>query len=68
MVRTGSGSFGIEDNAFYRNKRDWSIGVSADVIGFTIGASYVKASHIYSDPLGKGRFLLSLSRSFSTSF
>ena len=65
---TVSGSFGIEDNAFYRNKRDWSIGVSADVIGFTIGASYVKASHIFGDPLGRGRFLLSLSRSFSTNF
>ena len=65
---TVTGSFGLEDNAFYSNKRDWSIGVSADVAGFTIGASYVKASHIFSDPLGKGRFLLSLSRSFSTSF
>ena len=65
---TVSGSFGIEDNAFYRNKRDWSIGVSADVIGFTIGASYVEASHSGGDPLGRGRFLLSLSRSFSTNF
>lgn len=65
---TVSGSFGIEDNAFYSKKRDWSLGVSADVAGFTIGASYVKATRINSDPLGKGRFLLSLSRSFSTSF
>lgn len=65
---TVAGSIGLEDNAFYSNKRDWSLGVSADVAGFTVGASYVKASHAYSDPLGKGRFLLSLSRSFSTSF
>lgn len=65
---TVSGSFGIEDNAFFQNKRDWSIGVSADVVGFTVGASYVKAGHIGAEPLGKGRFLLSLTRSFSTSF
>ena len=63
-----TGSLGLEDNVFYSNKRDWSVGVSADVAGFTIGGSYVKASHINSDPLGKGRFLLSVSRSFSSSF
>ena len=65
---TVSGSFGIEDNAFFNNKRDWSVGVSADVVGFTVGASYVKAGNIGGDRLGKGRFLLSLARSFSTSF
>ena len=65
---TVSGSFGIEDNAFFKNKRDWSIGVSADVVGFTVGASYVKAGNVGGEPLGKGRFLLSLSRSFSTNF
>lgn len=63
-----NGSFGIEDNAFYHNKRDYSIGMSADVIGFTVGANYVKASHTDHDPLGKGRIVLSLSKSFETSF
>ena len=63
-----NGSFGIEDNAFYKNKRDYSIGVAADIAGFTVGANYVKASHIDHDPLGKGRIVLSLSRSFETSF
>ena len=65
---TVSGSFGIEDNAFFDSKRDWSIGVSGDVIGFTVGASYVKASHIGGEPLGRGRFLLSLSKSFTSNF
>lgn len=65
---TVSGSVGLEDNAFYSNKRDWSVGVSADVAGFTIGGSYVKATRINRDPLGRGRFLLSVSRSFSSSF
>ena len=59
---------GVTDYAFIKNKRDWSIGVSADVVGFTVGANYVKAGHIGAEPLGKGRFLLSLTRSFSTSF
>ena len=65
---TINGSFGIEDNAFYRNKRDYSIGVAADVVGFTVGANYVKASHTGGDPLGHGRFVLTLAKSFETSF
>ena len=32
------------------------------------GASYVEAEHIGAEPLGKGRFLLSPTRSFSNSF
>ena len=63
-----NGSFGIEDNGFYRNKRDWSLGMAAELIGFTVGANYVKASHTGGDPLGRGRFVLSLSKSFETSF
>ena len=63
-----NGSYGIEDNAFYGNKHDYSIGLSADVIGFSIGANYVKATHTDNDPLGKGRIVLSISRSFETSF
>ena len=63
-----NGSFGIEDNAFYHNKRDYSVGVAAAFSGFTVGANYVKASHIDGDPLGKGRFVLTLSKSFENSF
>ncbi len=65
---TLTGSFGLEDNAFYDNKRDYSLGVSAAVAGFTVGGAYIKAGHTGGDPLGKGRFVLSVSRTFSTDF
>ena len=55
---------GVTDYRFRGIKRDWSIGVSADVVGFTVGANYVEAGHIGAEPLGKGRFLLSPTRSF----
>ena len=63
-----NGSFGIEDNAFYHNKRDYSIGAAADFSGFTVGANYVKASHTDGDPLGRGRVVLSISKAFENSF
>lgn len=66
---TLTGSFGIEDNAFYDNKKDWSLGVNADVgSGFTIGAAYVDTSHSGGDPLGKAGVVLSISKAFTTSF
>ena len=65
---TLNGSIGLEDNAFYNDKLDYSIGAAIDVVGFTIGANYVKASHTGGDPLGRGRFVLSLIKSFETSF
>ena len=34
-------SIGFEDGAFGDEKLDWSLGMSADVAGFTLGASYV---------------------------
>lgn len=34
-------SLGFEDGAFGDNKVDWSLGLSADVSGFTLGAAYV---------------------------
>ena len=45
---------GVTDYRFRGIKRDWSIGVSADVVGFTVGANYVEAGHIGS--LDGGRF------------
>ena len=63
-----TGSFGIEDNGFYDNKHDYSIGVSGEVIGFTVAAAYIRADHTGGDPNGKGRVVLSLSRSFETNF
>ena len=66
---TLTGSFGIEDNAFYDNKRDWSIGLNADVgHGFTVGAAYVDTARTGGDPLGKPTVVLTLSKSFTTSF
>lgn len=66
---TLTGSFGIEDNAFYDKKRDWSIGVNADVgSGFTLGAAYVDTGRTGGDPLGKPTVVFSLSKAFTTSF
>ena len=63
---TLTGSIGLEDNAFYSNKRDYSVGISAVVAGFTVGGAYVKAGHTGGDPNGKGRLVFSISRTFST--
>lgn len=57
-------SYGIEDNAFYDNKRDWTLGVSAEVLGFSLGAAYVGTSHTDGDPLGDDGVVLSVSRAF----
>ncbi len=38
---TFNSSLGLEDGAFGDNKLDWSLGVTASVAGFTLGASYV---------------------------
>lgn len=63
-----TGSFGIEDNGFYDNKKDYSIGVSADVLGFTLGLSYVDTARTGGDPLGSATALLSISKTFGTKF
>ncbi|MEO7634488.1 MAG: TorF family putative porin [Sphingomicrobium sp.] len=57
-------SYGIEDNAFYRHKRDWSLGVSGEVLGFSLGAAYVDTAHTGGDPLGKAGVVVSISRAF----
>lgn len=38
---TLTASVGYEDGAFGNEKIDWSLGVTANVVGFTLGASYV---------------------------
>lgn len=63
-----TGSFGIEDNGFYDNKKDWSVGVNAVVEGFTIGLSYIDTSNTGGDRLGKPTALLSISKTFGTKF
>jgi uncharacterized protein (TIGR02001 family) len=62
---TLTGSFGIENGAFgNHNKLDWSIGVTAAVKGFTLGASYIDTSHTGRNPLGSPTAVLSISRTF----
>lgn len=65
---TATASFGIEDNGFYSNKRDWSVGLAADVAGFSVGAAWVDTGHVNGDPLGKGRAVFSISRTFDLNF
>jgi uncharacterized protein (TIGR02001 family) len=65
---TLTGSFGIEDNAFYDKKRDWSVGIAADVEGFNVGLAYVDTSRTGGDPLGKRGLVFSLSKAFTFGF
>jgi uncharacterized protein (TIGR02001 family) len=61
---TLNASVGYEDGAFGDKKKDWSLGVSAEVKGFTLGLSYIDTAHTNSDPLGKATAVFSLSRTF----
>lgn len=62
---TLTGSFGIEDGAFGAdNKNDWSVGISADIKGFTVGASYVDTSRTGGNPLGSAAAVFSISKTF----
>ena len=40
-----TGSFGFEDGAFGDNKKDWSLGVSAEFGKLTVGVAYVDTAH-----------------------
>lgn len=60
-----TGSFGFEDGAFGDNKKDWSLGVTADVGGFTLGASYVDTAHASAfGRIAKAGAVFSISRTF----
>ena len=59
-----TGSFGIEDGAFADKRRDWSLGLYADVAGFEAGASYIDAAHHGGDPLADPTVVVSLRKSF----
>jgi uncharacterized protein (TIGR02001 family) len=65
---TLTASFGIEDNAFYDKKRDWSLGISADVEGFAVGLAYVDTARTGGDPLGGRGLVFSLSKAFTAGF
>lgn len=59
---TLAGSVGYEDGAFGDKKKDWSLGVTADVAGFTIGASYIDTKR--GGPLGDATAVFSISKDF----
>lgn len=40
-----NGSFGFENGAFGDNKKDWSLGVSAELGKLTVGVAYVDTAH-----------------------
>jgi uncharacterized protein (TIGR02001 family) len=57
-----AGSVGYEDGAFGDKKKDWSLGVTADVAGFTLGASYIDTKR--GGPLGDATAVFSISKAF----
>lgn len=57
-----AGSVGYEDGAFGDKKKDWSLGVTADVAGFTLGASYIDTKR--GGPLGDATAVFSISKDF----
>ena len=57
-----TGSIGYEDGAFGDKKKDWSAGVTADVVGFTLGASYIDTKR--GGPLGDATAVFSISKAF----
>jgi uncharacterized protein (TIGR02001 family) len=56
-------SLGFEDGAFGDKKVDWSLGVTADIAGFTLGASYVDTNRFVGG-LGKAGAVFSVSYGF----
>lgn len=61
---TVSGSVGIEDGAFADGKRDWSLGLAAEVGGFALGVAYVDSARSGAGKLGRSGLVLSAGRSF----
>jgi uncharacterized protein (TIGR02001 family) len=58
------GAIGIENGAFAAAKRDWSLGINADIGGFTLGLAYVDAARTGGNRLGEAGALVSISRAF----
>lgn len=58
------GTIGLEDGAFGDRKIDWTLGVNADVAGFTQSASYVDTARSFGNPLANATVVVALSRSF----
>lgn len=60
---TFTGSVGYEDGAFGDDKIDWSLGLTAEVKGFTLGASYVDTNRFVGG-LGKAGAVFSIAYNF----
>jgi uncharacterized protein (TIGR02001 family) len=60
---TINASVGLENGAFGNNKVDWSLGTTASVMGFTLGASYVDSNRFVGG-LGKAGVVFSISYGF----
>ena len=58
------GHFGIEDGAFGDSKLDWSLGLSAEIAGFELGAHYIDAARVAHDPLADATVVASVKYSF----
>lgn len=61
-----NGSLGFEDGAFGDKKLDWSLGLSADVSGFTLGAAYIDTNKrgVYVPGDSKATAVFSISYTF----
>lgn len=58
------GHFGVEDGAFGDNKLDWSLGLSAEIGSFELGAHYIDAARIAHDPLADATVVASVKFNF----
>jgi uncharacterized protein (TIGR02001 family) len=59
-----AGAIGIEDGAFADAKRDWSLGINAEIGGFTLGLAYVDTARAGDVGPGEAGAVISFSRAF----
>ena len=60
-----TGSFGFEDGAFGDKKKDWSLGVSAELGKLTLGVAYVDTAHAAGfGPIANAGVIVSASMTF----
>lgn len=59
-----TGSFGREDGAFGDQKLDWSLGLSGEMAGLSLGLMYIDTHRSFGDPLGKPTIVASVGATF----
>lgn len=57
-------TFGVEDGAFGDRKIDWSLGVTGEKAGLSLGLMYVDTSRTFGDPLAKPALVASIGGTF----